>query len=210
MKPIGGLISSCAPTGLLTAQPSLRITSPTDRTTVYPGDTLTVTVDVSPPAAFGLVFVAGGDPVGFSKEKLDKPPYRFTLQIPRSTRPDKYPIAAAGFTSINRELLNSHSITVLVERADSPVSLTVYPVIADFTMDQKRYFPVTGLPLQPHQVCFEQRCDRYRPRARHREPPFSREKRPSRSPTTASGSRFRFLCGSQRGDLLVSPALNDR
>jgi hypothetical protein len=164
MKPIGALISSCALTGLLTAQPRLRITSPTDGTTVYRGDTLTVTVDVSPPAAFGLVFVAGGDPVGFSKEKLDKPPYRFTLQIPRSTRPDKYPIAAAGFTSINRELLNSHSITVLVERADSPVSLTVYPVIADFTMDQKRYFPVTAFtPIKQR-------------------PPYGQEKRPS--PTT--------------------------
>ena len=106
----------------------------------------------------------GGDPVGFSKEKLDKPPYRFTLQIPRSTRPDKYPIAAAGFTSINRGLLNSHSITVLVERADSPVSLTVYPVIADFTMDQKRYFPVTAFtPIKQR-------------------PPYGQEKRPS--PTT--------------------------
>jgi hypothetical protein len=33
----------------------------------------------------------------------------------------------------------------VIERADSPVSITVYPVVADFTMEQKRYLQVTGL-----------------------------------------------------------------
>ncbi len=144
MKLIGALIASCALTGLLAAQPSLWITSPADGIAVRPGETLIVTVEVSPPEAFGLVFVAGFDPIGFSEEELNKPPYRFTLQIPRGIRPDRYSITAAGFTSPNRELLSSHPITILVERVDSPVSLTVYPVIADFTMDQKRYFSVTG------------------------------------------------------------------
>jgi uncharacterized protein YjdB len=42
-------------------------------------------------------------------------------------------------------LIYSNSIDVVIERADSPVSITVYPVVADFTMDQKRYLQVTGL-----------------------------------------------------------------
>jgi len=40
--------------------------------------------------------------------------------------------------------LRSNPINILVERADSPISIIVYPTIADFTMDQKRYFSVTG------------------------------------------------------------------
>jgi hypothetical protein len=64
MKLIGALISSWILTGLLTAQPSLRITSPANGTTVHPGDTLTVTVDVSPPTVFQYVVVVGFDPIG--------------------------------------------------------------------------------------------------------------------------------------------------
>jgi hypothetical protein len=46
---------------------------------------------------------------------------------------------------ISRGPVDFGSISIVVERSDSPVSLTVYPVIADFTMDQERYFSVTGV-----------------------------------------------------------------
>src|SRR5580698_4630869 len=129
-------ISSCALAGLLVAQPSLRITSPINGATVHPGETLTVDVEAIPPEAFKFVFVAGADPISLSKEKLSKPPYRFTVQIPAGTRPDKYPITAAGFALSTGQLMNSASVDVLVERADSPISITVYPLTADFTMEQ--------------------------------------------------------------------------
>jgi hypothetical protein len=43
------------------------------------------------------------------------------------------------------QLVNSNPIEIAVERADSPVTISVYPIVADFTMDQKRYLQVTGL-----------------------------------------------------------------
>lgn len=135
----------CALTGLLLAQPSLRITSPTDGTTVHPGELLTVTVEVSPPVGtFQLVSVMGFDPIGSSKEALNAPPYRFTVPIPDRIRPDKYALTAMGSTSPGH-LVNSDPINILVERADSPASISVYPTVADFAMDQKRYLQVTGI-----------------------------------------------------------------
>lgn len=126
------------------AQPSLRITSPPDGATVHPGESLTVEVEASPPGAFKLVFVEGFEPIGFSKEALDRPPYRFTVQIPAGITPDKYGLTALGSTR-SSQLVVSTPIHILVERADSPMSISVYPVVADFTMDQKRYLQVTGL-----------------------------------------------------------------
>src|SRR5579864_7286671 len=102
---VGILIPSCAFTGLLVAQPSLRITSPAEGTVVRPGDSLTMTVEASPPGAFQLVFVGGSEPISYSKEKLTSPPYRFTIQIPSRIRPDKYALTAAGFTSPERQLV---------------------------------------------------------------------------------------------------------
>ncbi len=139
------LVPSCALTGLLLAQPSLRITTPTDGTTAHPGELLTVQVEASPAEAFKLVFVVGFEPIGFGREQLDKPPYRFTVKIPIGIRPDKYPITACGFAFSEGQLVNSDPIDILVERADSPISITVYPVVADFSMEQKRYLQVTGV-----------------------------------------------------------------
>lgn len=134
----------CGLTAILAAQPSLRITSPADGTVVHPGDTLIVVVDVSPPTGtFQLVFVVGFDPIGFSKEALNAPPYRFTLNIPRSISPRKYPLTASGFTSPGHPV-SSDPIVIAVEREDSPLEISVYPIVADFIMDQKRYLQVTG------------------------------------------------------------------
>ncbi len=140
------LVSAFAFAGFLAAQPSFRITSPADGTHVHPGESLTVTVEVSPPeGAFRLVTVIGFDPIGFAKEKLDTPPYRFTVYIPAHIRPDKYALTAVAFGAPTGQLVNSDPINILVERTESPVSISVYPIVADFTIDQKRYFSVTGL-----------------------------------------------------------------
>ncbi len=138
------LVSLCILAGFLEAQPSLRITSPADGATVHPGETLTVTVDVSPPkGVFDTVLVGGSTPIGNGKEALNAPPYKFTIQIPSGITPTKYFLAAKGITS-SKEFVYSEPIDILVERVGSPVSIVVYPTVADFTMEQKRYLQVTG------------------------------------------------------------------
>ncbi len=146
MEHVKLLISLLALAGALSAQPSLRITSPADGTTVHPGDSLTVAVTASPTEdSFLGVFIGAPDPLGvpFSKVNRAQPPFRFTIEVPRDTRPTAYALTAGGVTA-SRQFVYSTPIEILVERADSPVSIDVYPVIADFTMDQKRYFSVTG------------------------------------------------------------------
>lgn len=139
------LVSAFAFTGFLAAQPTLRISSPADGTLVHPGELLTVTVAASPPGAFSAILVTGPDPIGYGQEVPGASPYRFTIQIPEHIPPKKYYLSALGSMKGHAELVSSVLINILVERADSPVSISVYPVVADFTMDQKRYFSVTGL-----------------------------------------------------------------
>jgi hypothetical protein len=146
MRTVRIVILSCIFAGFLAAQPSLRITSPADGTTVHPGESLTVTVEASPPeAAFAAILVGAPDPLGFGEEDPKARPYRFTFQIPEHAPPKKYSLTAMGTLAAPPRLIYSNSIDVVIERADSPVSITVYPVVADFTMDQKRYLQVTGL-----------------------------------------------------------------
>ena len=150
LQAVKGLIASCAVTGILLAQPSLRITSPADGATVHPGESLTVMDDASPPeGTFQMVLVVGFTPIGNSKEALGAPPYRFTMQIPNGIRPGRYTLTATGSMlpghPVASDPVMSDPITIFVERADSPISLRVYPPTLDFTMDQKRYMQVTGL-----------------------------------------------------------------
>lgn len=140
------LVPSCVLTGFLAAQPSLRITAPADGTIVHPGESLTVTVSVSPPGAnFAVVLVGAPDPLGFGKEEPGTPPYRFTFQIPEDTPAKKYSLTAVGTIAPPPRLVYSKPIDVVVERADSPVSMSVSPVALDFTMDQKGYLQVTAV-----------------------------------------------------------------
>jgi hypothetical protein len=130
---------------LFATEPSLRITSPLDGTTVHPGESLTLTVDVSPPeGTFQFVIIGAPSPIGFSKQVLSEPPYRFTIQIPYGIRPDRYPITAGGITMSSKQLVSSNEVTLKVERSDLPISIQVYPTIADFTTKEKRYLQITG------------------------------------------------------------------
>jgi hypothetical protein len=72
------------------------------------------------------------------------PPYRFTVDIPKGISPNGYILTAVGIT-FSRDFIYSNTVRILVERADSPISMSVYPLEADFTMAEKRYFSVTGV-----------------------------------------------------------------
>jgi hypothetical protein len=135
-------VSSCALTGLLVAQPSLRITSPTDGTVVHPGESLTVTVEALPAGAFKQVIIVGWDPIGFSRP-LTTPPYRFTIQVPSKIDPGKYLLTADGATAPGQGTM-SDPIAIVVERPDPPVRLRIEPSILDVSLSQKGYLRVVG------------------------------------------------------------------
>ena len=130
------LIASCALTGFLVAQPSLRITSPADRTTISPGETLTVTVEATPGSQTVLV----GSPFGYG-DGLKTPPYRFTLHIESNLRPRRYPITAIGFV-IPGQAVASDPIFVQVEWPDQPVRLRVET--SDTFFKDMKYVDVIG------------------------------------------------------------------
>lgn len=111
-------------------QSSLRITAPPDRTVVSPGQTLTVKVAASPEAAFQRMVIIGGGPIGVSPV-LTMPPWEFTIQIPHNILPRRYPLTADGATAPG-EGATSDPITIVVERADSPVSLKAEPPVLSF------------------------------------------------------------------------------
>ena len=96
-----------------------------------------------------FVHCTGGEPLGFARKALERPPYRFTFEIPSGITPGTYALTAMGFTSpehpVKSNPVISDPVTILVERAESPVSISVYPPLADFTMTEKRYLQVTGL-----------------------------------------------------------------
>jgi hypothetical protein len=119
----------CASNGLLTAQ-SLKITEPKDGTVVYTGQMVTVMVDASPTSAFQEIIIVGADPIGFS-QTLTAPPYRFSIWIPRHTRPRWYTLTADGMVEPGREV-GSDPVTIQVERSDSPLSLRAEPSVLDF------------------------------------------------------------------------------
>jgi Bacterial Ig domain len=112
------------PTCHLMAQPTLRITSPTEGAVVNPGQVLTVTVEASPKDAFDDVAVIGWSPIGL-QQVLTAPPYRFSLRIPQSIVPARsyHLTAAGGLHEIRSEPVYSGAVSIQVERADIATSL---------------------------------------------------------------------------------------
>ncbi len=105
----------------LQAQPSLRITSPTDGTVFNPGQTIPVMVNAAP-ATFQTVIVAGDLPLGFS-QILTAPPYQFQMPIPSNINAGPYTLTAIGITQQGGNAVYSDPVTVPIERPDSPQSL---------------------------------------------------------------------------------------
>jgi len=90
---------------------------------------VTVVVDASPALAFREILVGGEGPIGFS-QALTAPPYRFSIGIPPGTRPRRYHLTADGFTEPGHGV-SSEPVDILVERPDSPLSLTAEPSLLD-------------------------------------------------------------------------------
>ena len=108
----------------------LRITSPADRTIVYAGETISVSVSADPSVT--VVAVIGEDPIGATHEPTAGP-VQFSLTIPPRTPVDKYHIRAFGRISAGRPVA-SEPITLFVENrlASGVRSLRVEPRLLRF------------------------------------------------------------------------------
>lgn len=152
----------CVVGGALLAQPmpTVRITSPVNRTVVHPGESLKVMVEPSPADAFAGIGVIGVYPIGDSSV-VTAPPFECTVAIPSDIRPGVYAITAAGMLGPGQKSgreaqwgrgVPSAPITLLVERADQPVRLEVYPPTMRLQVGIKGYLSVTGVFADGQQV----------------------------------------------------------
>jgi len=143
------LALACALCACSSAQPTLRISSPADGAVVHPGESLRVTVEVSPPGAFTDLMLIAGDPIGIFPEK-DGPPYEYVVPIPKSITPGQYTLGVVGRPRPGLRLADtsqafSKQITIAVERADDPVRLAVFPTDLSLQPGEKRYLQVKGV-----------------------------------------------------------------
>ncbi len=136
---------SCFAAGALLAQPTLRITSPADKTVVRPGQSFRVKVEAT--GRFIHVIVIGGDPIG-SSVPLSTPPYEFTIKIPENiseTRyPLTYPLTADGCTSPGN-CVNSKPIHIVVEFPGPQIRLKVQPSLLRLSGGGKGSLKVLGV-----------------------------------------------------------------
>src|SRR5687767_15211465 len=79
---------------LLSAQLSLQITTPANKTIVRPGQSLAVQVSATG-GTFQQVVILAGHPL-HSSQILTAPPYNFTIQIPTNASPGTYSLTASG------------------------------------------------------------------------------------------------------------------
>ena len=89
-----------------------------------------MSVSVSASGSFQGVTVVAGDPIGLST-LLSAAPFEFTLQIPTGIQPGAYPLGAFGYTAPGNAVF-SNPIAIQVERADTPVSLSIQPPLMHF------------------------------------------------------------------------------
>jgi hypothetical protein len=131
--------------GCVLAQPTLRITSPPEGTLLHPGQSFVVTVEASPPEAFHGILILGGG--GLVSRPLDRPPYRFDVEVPKHITPRRYPLRAFGATKPGTgEGKDSESVMVIVERSEPPVRLFVPQSGADLDLQpgEERTLHVEG------------------------------------------------------------------
>lgn len=117
-------------------QPALQITSPSDGSVVTPGQTISVSVTSPANISFKQVFVIGERPLPTSTI-ANSVPASFSILIPQKTRPGKYVLTAWGTTTAN-QVQPSAAVTVDVERADLPTSLTANKTRISFESQGER------------------------------------------------------------------------
>jgi Big-like domain-containing protein len=86
---------------------------------------------------------------------VGSPPYRFQVPIPKTIVPGPYRLTAAGTSPSqgkNPIPVESKPITIVVERADEPVRLEVYPPTMRLQVGIKGYLSVTGVFADGQQV----------------------------------------------------------
>jgi len=105
-------------------QPALQITSPPDESVVKPGQTVTVSVKSLTNITFKQVFVTGELPLPTTAIATSAPA-QFSILIPPGIRPGRYLLTAWG-TTIANQVQGSAPITIDVERADLPTSLSAH------------------------------------------------------------------------------------
>jgi hypothetical protein len=103
------------------ARASLQITSPAAGTVVNPGQTIPIYVSTSG-GSFAVVAV-GGDGVIPDGQLLRHPPYQFSVTIPSQIRLGLYSLVAVGSMGSGNPTF-SHQVSIDVERADAPQSIT--------------------------------------------------------------------------------------
>jgi hypothetical protein len=122
---------------LLSAQFSLQITTPANKTIVRPGQSLAVQVSATG-GTFQQVVILAGHPL-HSSQILTAPPYNFTIQIPTNASPGTYSLTASGAITPGQGT-ESEPIDIVVEPATSPSSLIIRPSVVSI-------WPGTDAPL---------------------------------------------------------------
>lgn len=111
------------------AQPAapLTITSPVSGTTVTSGQSFAITVTVGSGTYPPGIAIFAQDPLGGTDlQPVVGSTATFTLMVPANTSPGSYALTAASADSTGADV-ESAPISVLVERADLPTALTIYP-----------------------------------------------------------------------------------
>ena len=124
------LLSLGISAGPMAAQPKLEITSPKDGEIVFSGKPLIVKVVASPPLAFRAVGLWTGNGLPHAAD-LTRPPYEFTIRMPPDIASRSYTLSAAGVTfGVGGAF--SETISIVVERPDSPLQLEAQPSTLGF------------------------------------------------------------------------------
>ena len=119
----------CAAAAMLLAQPTLRITSPSNGTVVTPGQSLKVTVEATPADAFKSMSIIA---TWQGAEGRVSPPWEFTIKVPETAGARKHALTAVGAVTPGQPIYSS-AISLVLEPSDAPATLRVQPSVLSLT-----------------------------------------------------------------------------
>ena len=111
----------------MSATSEIVITSPVEGAIVVAAKSITITVTISSgDYPYGMAIIGQG-PLGTTDlQPVSGSTLKFSLTIPKNTPPGSYAVTAVALSSA-KALVSSVPVNVIVERADSPTVLSVYP-----------------------------------------------------------------------------------